>query len=319
MIDALTIGETMVLLDPLEDGPLDHVSGYRQRVAGAESNFAIALVRLGLRAAWISRLGADPFGRLIRRRLTSEGVHVHAREDPEAPTGIYFKERTTPDSVGVHYYRSGSAASRLRPEDVPEELVRQARLLHFTGISLAVPGTLAEATLHAVALARKHGVQVSFDPNHRPRLWSEAAARRAFDPVLRNLDLLLAGQSEVELLTGERDQWRILAELRRRSIRLVVIKRGSAGALVASDDRVVLIPPVPVARVVDSVGAGDAFNAGFVAGYLSGLDLAECGKLGAAVGSAALAGTGDYETVPGWPKARQLASAVAAHDLERRI
>ena len=149
MIDAITIGETMLLLDPVDDGHLDYVSGYRQRVAGAESNFAIALGRLGLRAAWVSRLGADPFGRLIRRCVASEGVEVHAGEDPDAPTGIYFKERSSPDAVGVYYYRTGSAASRLRPEDVPEDLVRQARLLHFTGISLAVKGTLANATLYA--------------------------------------------------------------------------------------------------------------------------------------------------------------------------
>lgn len=317
MIDALAVGETMVLLDPVEDGPLERVSGYRQRVAGAESNFAIALARLGLRAAWMSRLGADPFGRLIRSCLAAEGVEVRADEDPDAPTGIYFKERTGPDAIAVHYYRSGSAASRLRSEDVPEDLVRQARLLHFTGISLAVGGTLPEATLHAVNLARRHGVQVSFDPNLRPRLWRPAAARQALDPVLRDLDLLLAGQGEIELLMDETDLGRLLAGLRRRSIRVVVLKRGAAGALVASDDRLVVIPPAQVERVVDSVGAGDAFDAGFVAGYLNGLDVAESGKLGAAVGAAALAGTGDYETVPGWAEARQLAAAVAAHDAER--
>lgn len=317
MIDAITIGETMVLLDPVEDGHLDDVTGYRQRVAGAESNFAIALARLGLSAAWVSRLGADPFGRLIRRCVALEGVEVHAGEDPDAPTGIYFKERRSPDTVAVYYYRTGSAASRLRPEDVPEDLVRQARLLHFTGISLAVPGTLANATLYAVELARKHRLQVSFDPNLRPRLWGEAAARRGLEPVLHDLDLLLTGQSEIEILTGETDQWRQLAKLRRRSIKLVVIKRGAAGALVASHDRVVNVPPVPVERVVDSVGAGDAFDAGFVAGHLNGLDLAECGKLGSAVGAAALAGTGDYETVPAWPEALRRAATVATHDLER--
>lgn len=317
MIDAVAIGETMVLLDPLEDGSLDTVSGYRQRVAGAESNFAIALARLGLRAAWISRLGADPFGRLIRRCVASEGVEVHAGDDPDAATGIYFKERRGPDSVAVYYYRTGSAASRLLPEDVPEDLIRQARLLHFTGISLAVPGTLPNSTLYAVELARKHGAQVSFDPNLRPRLWGEAAARRALEPVLHDLDLLLAGQNEIEVLTGETDQWRQLAKLRRRSIKLVVIKRGAAGALVASDDRVVAVPPAPVDRVLDSVGAGDAFDAGFVAGHLNGLDLAECGKLGSAVGAAALTGTGDYETVPAWSEAMALAAAVSTHDLER--
>jgi 2-dehydro-3-deoxygluconokinase len=317
MIDALTLGETMMLLDPVEDGPLEYVTGYRQRVAGAESNFAIALSRLGLRSAWISRIGSDPFGRLVRRSIAAEGVEVHAVDDSDAPTGIYFKERVEPDRVAVHYYRTGSAASRLRPEDVPEDLVRQARLMHFTGISLAVPGTLPSATLYAVELARKHRVQVSFDPNLRPRLWGEEAARRSLEPVLHDLDLLLAGESEIEALIGETDQWRQLAELRRRSIRLVVIKRGAAGALVASDDRVVNVPPLVVERVLDSVGAGDAFDAGFVAGHLNGLDLADCGKLGNAVGAAALDGTGDYETIPAWPEALRRAATVATRDLDR--
>lgn len=303
-----------MLLDPIEDGPLESVSGYHQRVAGAESNFAIALARLGLRSAWVSRLGADPFGRLIRRCLALEGVEVHAVDDPDAQTGIYFKERVRPDVVTVHYYRAGSAASRMRREDVPVDLVSRARLLHFTGISLAIAGTLPDATLHAVELARRQGALVSFDPNLRPRLWGAEQARQALDPVLRDLDLLLTGQSEIELLLGETDQHRLLAELRRRSIRVVVIKRGAAGALVASDDRLVVVPAAPVERVLDSVGAGDAFNAGFVAGYLKGLDLVECGRLGGALGAAALAGTGDYETVPSWTEALQLAATVAAHE-----
>lgn len=316
MIDALTLGETMLLLDPIEDGPLELVSGYRQRLAGAESNFAIALARLGLRSAWVSRLGSDPFGRLVRKCVEAEGVEVHAVDDPEAPTGIYFKERAQPDRVAVYYYRTGSAASRLSPHDVPSELIRQARLFHFTGISMAVTGTLPEATLHAVDLARSHGALVSFDPNFRPRLWGPERARRVLDPVLRNIDILLTGQTEIELLLGEKDEGRILAELRRREIKIVVIKRGAAGALIASADRLVAVTPGHADRIVDSVGAGDAFNAGFVAGFLKGLDLRECGKLGSALGAAALGGTGDYETLPRWREARELAALVLAHDVE---
>jgi 2-dehydro-3-deoxygluconokinase len=317
MIDVVTIGETMVLLDPVESGPLDQVSGYRQRVAGAESNFAIALCRLGLRSAWISRLGADPFGRLIRRAISSEGVEVHAEDATDAPTGIYFKERTGPNAVAVHYYRTGSAASGLAPANIPVDVIQSARLLHFTGISLAVGGTLGEATLHAVQLARKAGLEISFDPNFRPQLWNANTARRNLDTVMRDLDILLTGEAEAQLLTGQTDQRRVLAELRRRAIKLVVIKRAAAGALLASDDHVIVIPPVQVESVIDSVGAGDAFNAGFVAGHLRGLDLAECGKLGAAVGATALAGTGDYETVPAWHQARELAASVVAREVER--
>lgn len=243
-------------------------------------------------------------------------MEVHAEVDPDAPTGVFFKERLGPQFVNVRYYRSGPAASRLRPKDVPKGVVRDARLFHFTGISLAHRGTLRDATLHAVQLAREAGVQVTFDPNLRPQLWSTDEARRHLNPVIRDLDILLTEETEIQVLTGHRDTRRILANLRRRSVRITVIKRGPAGALVASDDRTIAIPAMAVAAVVDSVGAGDGFNAGFVAGHLNGLDIADCGRLGTAVGAAVVTGTGDYETVPAWSEARRMAASIAAHETE---
>ncbi|MHB8687328.1 MAG: sugar kinase [Candidatus Dormibacteria bacterium] len=316
MLDAVTIGESMILLDPIEDGPLDHVTGYRQRVAGAESNFAIALSRLGLHSAWISRLGDDPFGRLVRERIEAEGVQVHASVDAEAPTGIYFKERRAPERVDVYYYRTGSAASRLTPSDLPADLFPRSRMFHFSGINLAIPGELPRATLHALALARKHDVPVSFDPNLRPRLWDIETARPVLLPMIQDLELLLTGQGEIYALLGENELPAVLRELARRRVRIAVIKRGGAGAIVASDGRVISVAPAAPIRVIDSVGAGDAFNAGFVAGQLRGLSIEDSGRLGSATGATALAGSGDYETLPDWETAMNLAGSVAVTTME---
>lgn len=319
ILDAITVGESMVLMDPMEDGPLDTVTGYRQRVAGAESNFAIALSRLGLRAAWISRLGDDPFGRLVRNRIEAEGVEVHAATDAQAPTGIYFKERRAPERVGIYYYRSGSAASRLSPSDVPTDLFHRSRLFHFSGINLAITGELPRATLHALALAREHHVPVSFDPNLRPRLWDIEAARPALLPLIQDLELLLSGEGEISALLGERDLAATLRELERRRVRIAVIKRAGAGAIVSAEGRVISVSPAATGRIVDSVGAGDAFNAGFIAGQLRGLSLDDCGRLGSAMGAAALAGSGDYETLPDWDTAMKLASQVAVTAFEETM
>jgi 2-dehydro-3-deoxygluconokinase len=315
-LDAITIGEAMVLMDPVEDGPLDGVSGYRQRVAGAESNFAIAVARLGLRSAWMSRLGDDPFGRLVRTSLEAEGVEVHADTDAVAPTGIYFKERRAPEQVDVYYYRAGSAASRLSPSDLPTDLFRRSKLFHFSGISLAIPGDLPRATLHALALARENRLSISFDPNLRPRLGDLDAARAALLPVIQDLELLLTGESEISALLGETDMRAMLRELERRGVRTCVIKRGAAGAIVSGEGRVISVAPAMPIRIVDSVGAGDAFNAGFVAGQLRGMNLEDCGRLGSALGAAALAGTGDYETLPNWEAAMGLADSVAVKPFE---
>ena len=140
----LTVGETMALLDPLEDG-----ATYRLRIGGAESNVAIALKRLGVDVTWISRLGEDPFGDLVAETLEAEGVDVRVRRDRTRPTGVYFKSRVSGETR-MHYYRGGSAASRLSPEDVPHDALDGIDLVHLTGITTAL-GHSARELVHDLA------------------------------------------------------------------------------------------------------------------------------------------------------------------------
>ena len=279
----LTVGETMALLDPHGDGVPVPGTSFTLRFAGAESNVAIALARLGVRVTWISLLGRDPFGDMIEDGLRAEGVDVsHVRRD-DARTGLFLTWRGG-EERGVAYYRAGSAASGLRPEDVPDEALAGVRLVHLTGITMAISDTGRALVVDLARRAREHGAIVLFDPNFRPALpdTPEAAAERQRE-VLPYVDWYLMGESEARLLWGNEA---IPAR--------TVLRVGARGAVV---DGVTVPPPRKVA-VVDEIGAGDAFAAGFAYGLLEGRAPTACAHAGNVLAARALAGTGDWETLP---------------------
>jgi 2-dehydro-3-deoxygluconokinase len=282
-VSVLTAGETMALVDPVGDGTPGAGSQLTLRFAGAESNFAIALSRLGIPVAWVSRLGRDPFGDMIEDGLKREGVDARWLARDEARTGAFFKWRSGGRSH-VAYYRAGSAASRLRPEDVPDEALGGVRLVHLTGITMAISESARELVLDLARRAKERGAIVLFDPNFRPALpdTPEAAADRQRD-VLPYVDWYLCGEGEARLLWGD-------AEIPARTM----IRIGARGAIV--DGRVVA--PPRSAHVVDEVGAGDAFAAGVAYGLLQGWPPDACAHAGNVIAAGALAGTGDWETLP---------------------
>src|SRR5919199_1740089 len=166
--EVIGLGETMVLLRAEQSGPLREVSTFRRHVAGAESNVAVGVCRLGLSAGFISRVGDDEFGAAVRFRLRGEGVDVSRLiVDPDAPTGLVFRERREFGPVDVVYYRRGSAASRLRPQDLDPDYIRGARYLVLSGITPALSRSCRETAFAAAQIAREAGVGVVVDPNVR--------------------------------------------------------------------------------------------------------------------------------------------------------
>lgn len=297
-MDVVTLGESMVVFLPEAEGPLRHVARFGRGVAGAESNVAIGLCRLGHPTAWIGRVGEDEFGRYILDTLATEGLDLRfASADPGAPTGIMFKERRPGADSRVVYYRAGSAASRLDAGDVPEAVFAGAAWLHVTGITAALGDGPRRAVARALELAARFGLRVSFDPNYRARLWSEEQAR----PVLRDLasqcDLLLLGTAEGRLLYGSDDPEEIARAGLRAGPTLVAVKRGSEGALLAGNEGRWAIPPHPVS-IVEPTGAGDAFAAGCIAALLDGQPPLACGRLGALCGALVCTVAGDWEGAP---------------------
>jgi len=303
LCDVVTLGETMVLLWPTGDEILENAVTYARSFGGAESNVCIALARLGHRPRWISRLGDDPFGRYIRASLEREGVQVDAATDPAAATAVFFKERVAHGPRRVYYYRRDSAASHLTPADLRPAQFAGARLLLISGITLALSPSCAATVGRAVDLARAAGLRVCVDPNVRPQLWPDPAeGRTAMRALIARADLALLGDEDAAYLFPGLDEEAVLQAVRTLGPRTVVLKLGARGAWAVQDGEEARIAPYPV-TVVDTVGAGDGFNAGFVAGLLHGYALPRRLALGARVGAAAVAVTGDWE---GYPTARDL-------------
>jgi 2-dehydro-3-deoxygluconokinase len=309
--EVVAIGEMMALLDPEADGPLEDVPGYRLRVAGAEGNVLINLAHLGHRTAFVSAVGVDPFGRLVTRTLSEQGVDTdHVVVDPSAPTGVFFKERLGDEQRRVYYYRSRSAAARLTPADVDLERLGMPRVLTVSGVTLGLGdgGGLSEVARRAMSwAAESRDCVVVFDPNLRSSLWDGARAAAEFADILPLVDVLLAGRDELATLMPNLDAHEAALRLSRSGVDAVVLKDGARGAVAYQAGEVTPISPFPVERVVDSVGAGDAFAAGVISGLLHGWSVVDGARLGAVLGARAVTVSGDWEGIgPGEDAGRLL-------------
>jgi 2-dehydro-3-deoxygluconokinase len=295
---ALTAGESMALLDPISEGPLVAGVEFSLRVAGAESNFGIALLRLGVSVTWVSRLGADPVGDFIYRTLDDEGLDLsYVRRDP-APTGVFFKLRSQGKS-SVLYYRRDSAASRLDPADVPDDALEGAALVHLTGITMALSDSARRTVIDVARRARARGVPILFDPNYRPALWSGPDEALAVQKeVLEFVDWYLCGVQEADTLWGTSGPESIFDALAAAGVHRSVVRLGAEGSLVRDRDDIYNVATSGVEEVVDEIGAGDGFAAGFAYGLIEGWRPPECAKAGHFIASHSVGGTGDWETFP---------------------
>ncbi|MET9762829.1 sugar kinase [Streptomyces sp. NPDC006372] len=297
--DVVTFGETMAAFRA--QGALRLGGSLGLSVAGAESNVAIGLARLGHRVRWAGRVGADELGALVLRTLRAEGVDTgHAvTDDSGRPTGLLLTEPRLGTLTRVSYYRAGSAGSAVSPADVLPALAAGTRVLHLTGITPALGPSAAEAVLAAATAAREAGLTVCLDVNHRSRLWSADRARTVLIPLLAHVDLLIASEDELPLVQERpgADEPEAVAGLLAAGVGEVVVKRGARGATshtaAGVNDR--------AARQVDAVdlvGAGDAFVAGYLSGLLDGADVPA--RLHRAVTTAAfaVATRGDWEGLP---------------------
>jgi 2-dehydro-3-deoxygluconokinase len=240
----------------------------------------------------------DSLGDHILRELAAEQIATAAVRDPAAPTGLMIKERRTLQTQKVWYYRAGSAGSRLSPQDLPEDAIRRARLLHITGITPGLSVSAADAVDRAIDCAREAGTLVAFDLNYRAALWTPDAAGEAFRKLAARADLVFAGDDEAALAVGRADDpmelARRLAELGPRQ---VIIKLGAEGA-VALVDGVEYVQPAIRVETVDTVGAGDGFVAGYVSDLLAGADVQQRLRTAAQVGAFACLVPGDWEGMP---------------------
>ena len=272
--DVIAIGETMMMVTPARPEPLRVATELRLHAGGAESNLACHLAQLGVPAAWVSSLGADVLGDRVLASVGGHGVDVRwVRRDAGAPTGVYFKD----PGNGVLYYRSGSAASRMGADEVAAVPLERARVVHLSGITPALSPSCAALVDAVAARVAASGALLSFDVNYRPALWSPEAAA----PVLRRLaaaaDIVFVGLDEAGTVWGCADAAAVRALL--PGVPRLVVKDGEVGATefgagAAGEDESVFVPAIP-GEVVEVVGAGDAFAAGYLAALLGGAGPAE--------------------------------------------
>lgn len=297
--EMVTFGETMGCLIPTSPKGIEYTPYFQQLFGGAESNVAIGVARLGHRAGWFGRLGKDPMGRMILKKIRGEGVDVSRAElTAEAGTGLMLREVVSGRS-SVYYYRRHSAASTMKPEHLDEGYIRQARILHVTGITPALSDSCRETAIAAMRIARRHGVKVCFDPNLRLKLWGLDEARPVLLAMAEEADYFLPGLDELKLLYETEDFEQIVARLNRLSA-VSVVKGGDNETYLVEGGQVRSVPYFPVERVVDPVGAGDGFCAGFISGLLKGYSHMEAIRLGNLVGSLVIQYEGDWEGAPTW-------------------
>jgi 2-dehydro-3-deoxygluconokinase len=291
--DAVCVGESMVLVTPDPPGPLAAGGPVRLEVAGAESNVASYLALLGLRAAWASRLGGDPLGALVRDRIGGYGVDLSLVDtDPDAHTGVFFKD--SGPTPGVYYYRAGSAASRLGPGLLDHPGFAGCRLIHLSGITPALSASCAALAERALRERPVAGARYSFDVNHRPGLWAAADAAPVLAGLANRADIAFVGLDEAGRLWHTRTPQDVRDRLPEPAT--LVVKDGAVGATAFGPDGVTFVPALAV-EVLEPVGAGDAFAAGYLAALLGGRDATGRLRLGHRVAASALRVVGDIGVV----------------------
>ena len=292
--EILAIGEPMVEFN--QSG--GHGSrAYLQGFGGDTSNFAIAAARQGADSAYFTRLGDDIYGQMLRDLWAREGVDASTVvSDPDAFTGIYFVTHGK-NGHEFSFYRTGSAASRMQPSQLPLELWRGARVLHLSGISFAISATAADTCYAAIEAARAAGIMVSFDTNLRLRLWSKDRARGVMTDVIGLADICLPSYDDIVVITGLTDPNALVDFCLERGARIVALKLGADGAIVADKDQRIRLAPHPC-DPVDATGAGDAFGGAFVARLLAGDDLATAGRYATVAAALSTEGYGAVEPIP---------------------
>ncbi|MSU66044.1 MAG: sugar kinase [Opitutus sp.] len=283
--------------------------------AGAESNVAIGLARLGCPVAWLSAVGADPVGDRIVRQLRAEGVGVHGvKVDASRPTALMLRDRVGWNEPSVYYWRDTSAFNHAAGDLVEALDWTGVGAIFFSGITPGLNERTRAATLALVAAARKRGVKLWFDVNFRHKLWNTREAAAFIGSLVPQLDVLFTSIAEGQFLTGRKTPGDIAGALLERGAQQVVVKLGSRGAHWFSGREDIFCPAFPISAEVDPIGAGDGFDAGFLSGVLAGKATAECLRRGAACGALVCLTDGDWEGLPTLAEIERFAAQVRQAD-----
>jgi 2-dehydro-3-deoxygluconokinase/2-dehydro-3-deoxygalactonokinase len=301
LLDFISLGEVLIQLNALSPGPLRYAKYFEVHVAGSEANTLVGLRKLGYSCGFISRVGDDEFGMMILNVLRGEGVDIsRVKVDVEAPTGLYFIQRhfPIPGKSTVFYYRSGSAASRMNVEDVDEEYIEGSKALFITGITPALSRSCFEAVDKAYEVAIKNNVDVIFDTNIRKKLWKKIEDCRVLAKYFK-AKIISTNIEDLEVFFPNLPLVDAAKKVMEKGSEIVVVKLGEEGSLAVTKDRVYKCKPYKVI-VEDPIGAGDAFNAVFIASYYKNIQIEEALDYANAAGALVTTVRGDIEAQPTW-------------------
>jgi len=306
-MDVVSLGEPLY-----EFSQIPGESGrYLQGFGGDTMNCAIAAARQGAKAGYITRLGDDEFGRQFLQLWRTEGLDISGVGiDPQAHTAVYFITHGPAGHV-FSYLRKGSAASRMRPADLPLELIRKAKFFHTSGISQAISDSACDAVFAAFEAARVAGVRIAYDSNLRLRLWPLARARAVIRATIVLADYFLLSMEDAEALCGEKDADAILDWCHEAGAKVVALKLGAAGVMGSDSTRREKIAGHAV-NCVDATGAGDCFAGALLARMAAGDDFWDGLRYANAAAALATTGFGAVAPLPRPDAVRRLLSGVAS-------
>ena len=295
--DLFTFGEVLSVFISTDTESVMSAKNYERVTAGAESNVAVTVSRLGLKAQFYSRFGTDQLGSVMIQDIENEGVDVSLVKRVPSFSAAMVRNPGKSAPVEISYLRKGSAASTIEPNDILDSYISNAKWLHTTGITCAISKSGADSVRHALNRANALGVKSSFDLNIRRKLWSEAEAKNTLAPLAKDVELLIGGEDEYQVVFGDLDSKKMLAQANQRGCKIAVMTKGDQILKYSIDGEYgELTPPKVVA--VDPVGSGDAFTGGSIAGLLAGLSPVDALKQGSICGALVASMFGDWTGIP---------------------
>jgi 2-dehydro-3-deoxygluconokinase len=293
-LDIICLGESMLEFNQVEkDGAQYYLPGY----GGDTSNCAVAAARQGVRVGYITAVGADSFGVSFQQFWQKENIDTSCiKTNPEAPTGIYFVTHSQ-SGHEFFYYRKGSAASLIKPQDIPESYIRNTKILHVSGISQAISEQACETVIYAMQIAKRNGVKVSYDTNLRLRLWKLERAREVIHEAISHADIALPSLDDSMQLTGVKDADQIADFYLNLGVPLVALKLGEQGCLVATKNERRKIASYKV-KSIDATGAGDTFDGAFLTRLIEGDDPFSAARYANAAAAISTTGYGAIAPIP---------------------
>ncbi len=295
--DLFTFGESLSVFISSDTDSVMSAAKFERVTAGAEVNVAVAISRLGLKAQYFSRFGNDQLGSVMLADIESEGVDVSLAKRVDSFTGAMVRNPGKSAPVEISYLRKGSAASTIEPSDILDSYISSTRWLHATGITCAISESGAKTVKHALEKAAQLKIKSSFDLNIRRKLWSEDVARKVLEPLARDVELLIGGEDEYQVVFGQVEPKQILAEVNKRGCKIAVMTKGDQKMRFSIDGNYEEITP-PKVVAVDPVGSGDAFTGGVIAGLLSGMSTTQALEQGSICGALVASMFGDWTGIP---------------------